>query len=101
MNYPFDGDQVHDFNPGFIGSAPSGVFWTQAVDPSSIQANVDAGTASFELDNLPIDDWGVVSNGVSHANPPIPSIVSFKMNWSGIVAQLKQNNASEGFRGNY
>jgi hypothetical protein len=84
--YPGDavGDpskQLHDFEPGI---APSGLFWTRPVAPSSIRVDAAGGKARFH-GRVALGDYGNFFNAIKKkpSPPPRPSHVTFDVRWLG------------------
>jgi hypothetical protein len=69
--------QIHDFNPGI---APDGLFWTQAMDPRSVQVNPGTGRATFEATNLPMPDYKEFTSSIT-TGESLPGVVSFRVEW--------------------
>jgi hypothetical protein len=102
--------QIHDYNPGI---ASNGLFWTIAVPPDSVQIDLDNATASFQLENLRIPDAHDLANALTNGqgtvlnDPPIPpiaavpAIVSFDVQWSGVVSQAQVTNLASNFTGEF
>ncbi len=88
-------DQIHDFNPG-IDSFPAGLFWTVAIPEDSVALNLGRGTASYRLSNFAIEDYGNIGNALSDGSS-VPGIVSFGVEWSGVVERATANDASNQF----
>jgi hypothetical protein len=95
------GVQVHDFNPGI---APNGLFWTQRIPPQAVAVNFAGGSASMHLDNWAVPDFHDIFNSIGVTQPsmpPIPSIVSFDIRWSGKAAPVAIRDATNRFVGSY
>ena len=100
--------QIHDYSPG-IG--PKGLFWIIPVPRDSVAIDLDAGTASLRLSNVPIIDAhdlaNALTNGHGLANPPIPPVapvpatVSFDIEWSGVISRANVTNEAENFTGQF
>jgi hypothetical protein len=100
--------QIHDYSPG-IG--PKGLFWIIAVPDNSVEIDLDGGSASLRLSNVPIIDAhdlaNSLTNGNGFPNPPIPPIapvpatVSFDIEWFNVISQAKVTNEGENFTGNF
>ena len=88
-------DQIHDFNPG-IDPFPAGLFWTVAIPEDSVALNLGRGTASYRLSNFAIEDYGSIGNALSDGSSA-PGIVSFDVEWSGVVERATASNASDQF----
>jgi len=74
--------QQHDFEPGIL---PSGLFWTVPISPAAIIANPMTGTATLRANNMAVPDYGNFFNAIAPTPdpPPVPSHVSFEVNWPG------------------
>src|SRR5690349_8780158 len=92
--------QIHDYSPG-IG--PGGLFWIIPAPRDSVAIDLDAGTASIRLSNIPVLDAhdlvNALTNGHGLTNPPVPPIapvpatVSFDIEWSGVIGRASVTNA--------
>jgi len=71
----------------------SGLFWTIPIPESAAQVDPGAGTASFHMANLAINDYGSIPNGLFHFAPPGHGRVSFDIEWSGVTSRQKVRNA--------
>lgn len=91
------GKQIHDFNPGVT---QNGLFWTAILDPRNVQVNLPAGTATLEVYDLHLKDYGDFENSLTgYAGHPVPSIVSFRVQWKATGGINNFNNATQKFRG--
>jgi hypothetical protein len=100
--------QIHDYSPGI---PPSGLFWLVSAPKDAVQIDLDLGTASVQMTDVPVLDAHDIANslngGQGLANPPIPPIapvpatVSFEIAWSNVVEQAKIANANEMFAGQF
>ena len=88
-------DQIHDFNPG-IDPFPAGLFWTVAIPADSVSLNLGRGTASYQLSNLAIEDYGNIGNALSDGSS-VPGVVSFDAEWSGVIERARFSDASNKF----
>lgn len=85
------GQQVHDFEPGI---AANGLFWTIPVSPDAVAIDLDAGTARFHAQTMPMPDFFNFPNAVGLVPNPVPpgaGHVSFDVRWqaSGAATQLR------------
>ena len=72
--------QVHDFNPG---TEQSGLFWTTVLSGDSVQVDLDAGTATLQVDDLAQKDFHDFENAILRDGPtPRMGQVSFKVQWN-------------------
>jgi hypothetical protein len=72
---------VHDYNPGYLGGWPSGVFWTIPVRPDEVEIDASAGTARYRMKNYRTDDYGSFTNSIANGDRT-PGVVSFDVRWS-------------------
>jgi len=75
--------QIHDLNPTQF--PPEGLFWTVELPDDSVHIDFAKGTASLEAFDVPVFDYGTLSNALFGPVPsPLPrGSVSFKVVWSG------------------
>src|SRR5260370_6690672 len=73
-------NQIHDFNPGI---AASGLFWTIRVPDESVEVDLEDATASMDLNDVEVRDFGTIVNSLMHG-PSVPADVSFHVRWSGV-----------------
>jgi hypothetical protein len=72
--------QIHDFNPGI---AQSGLFWTTVVTGDCVHVDLDAGTASLEVHDLPQKDYHDFENAMlGNGATPRMGMVSFRVEWT-------------------
>src|SRR5438128_409321 len=97
--------QTHDLNPGI---KPDGLFWTIAMPDKGIDVHFGKGVASMEATNVPINDYVNFGNTLLPPQDytPIPGVVSFTVEWSGVNERVKvQNNdppaSGGGFAGEF
>jgi hypothetical protein len=92
--------QVHDFNPGI---APSGLFWTIPIEPGAIKVDLRTGEAHLRVQALKIEDYHDILNsiGLVQGPPPLPSRVSFDVQWAGHGAPMDLHDSTFGFMGHY
>ena len=89
--------QIHDFNPGITAS---GLFWTVAVPESSISVNFAAGKASFQMDDVDVEDYHDVVNALLDG-PSVDARVSWKIRWAHPLGRTKIRDANTGFAGDF
>lgn len=98
---PGPGAQIHDMNPTTF--PPVGLFWTIQIggdDENSVDVNLGAGSASLQVSNAPILDYGNIGNALFGGGPPpIPGAVSFKVDWHGANQRLNIRNTDPVFGG--
>jgi len=91
--------QIHDFNPGV---AQSGLFWTTMVPASSVAVDLDAGTATLQVANLPQFDFIDFPNAVLRNGPrPRPGTVSFTVRWTAAGDTFHVDNPDQQLRGDF
>jgi hypothetical protein len=91
------GTQIHDFS---FPIAPSGLFWTAAVDEDSVEGELDDGFASFRATNLSLRDAMNLDNSL-HGGPTRPATVTFNMRWTGNGSPFDFTNPGDRFRGRF
>ena len=72
--------QIHDYNPGYWGGWPSGIFWTIAVPNAAVEIQPGAGRARFRMADLEIPDYTDAANAFADG-PTLPGRVSFDVSW--------------------
>jgi len=93
------GAQIHDFNPGIRSD---GLFWTIVLDPEAVGVDLADGTATLEVEDLHIKDYGNLENGITgDGGPPVPAVVSFKVQWTAAGAVNHFDNAAQKYRGDF
>jgi hypothetical protein len=90
--------QIHEYNPG---SDPATAFWTIPVSPDAAQVDLEAGTASLRLENLPVPDFHDVVRALQQQPPVAMATLSFNIQWSRVVRRLRIENETDGFAGSY
>ena len=93
--------QIHDYNPHI---APNGLFWTILVPTDSVEVHLGAGQASFRLTTQVFDDHDVKSSlGVTPFPVGFPqlAVVSFDVEWSGILERANIRNEAMNFEGDF
>jgi hypothetical protein len=109
---PGPGPQIHDLNPSTVH--PTGLFWTREVKEDGIDVELGSnsassedvgGSASLEAFEVPIFDYGKVTNSLFGGGPPpVAGTVSFKVVWSGVGERVSVKNTSPvygGFAGEF
>jgi len=99
---------VHDYSPGI---AANGLFWVIPASPGAIEADLDNGVASLRMSNVPVSDahdlLNNLTNGQGFSNPmippiaPVPAMVTFDIEWSGVRSSAKIVNETQNFRGQF
>jgi hypothetical protein len=81
---------IHDLNPGI---KPDGLFWTTPIPPEGIEVHLGEGFASMQATNVQINDYGNGLNALFGGGPaPIPGVVSFTVEWSGVNERINVRN---------
>ncbi len=81
--------QVHDYNPG----EENGLFWTVPIPSSSVDVDLDNGTAALALSNFLIDDYGNVGNAISGGKEIGTAKLSMHIRWGGSAQRFSFVNA--------
>src|SRR5216683_6083068 len=91
--------QIHDYSPGI---SLNGLFWLVSAPRDAVQIDLDSGTASLQMANVPVIDAHDLANSLTNGhgltNPPIPPIapvpatVSFAIEWSNVIAREQVTN---------
>ena len=89
--------QVHDWEPGIVDS---GLFWTIPMSPGSVKADPSTGRARMRVEALKIGDYHDFFSAVSGATP-LPSRVSFDVEWAGGGAPVHLRDETFTFVGDY
>jgi hypothetical protein len=86
--------QIHDYSPGI---SANGLFWLVTAPSDAVQIDLDAGTASVRMIDVPVIDAHDLANSLTNghgiANPPIPPVapvpatVSFDIEWGNVMAE--------------
>jgi hypothetical protein len=93
------GAQIHDFNPGIRND---GLFWTIVIDPEAVGVDLTNGTATLELEDLHVKDYGNLENGITgDGAPPVPAVVSVKVVWTASGAVNHFDNPAQKYRGDF
>src|SRR5262249_61151340 len=90
--------QIQDYNPG---SDPATAFWVIPVSASEAQVNLEAETASLRVENLPVPDFHDVVRALQQQPPMATAMLSFDIEWSGVLRRLRIENETDGFAGSY
>jgi hypothetical protein len=89
--------QIHDFNPGVT---QNGLFWTSIVPDESVQVDLNGGTATLEVHDLHMKDYFDIVNAViGGGEPPAPSVVSYRVEWTAVGPVNVFDNVAQQFRG--
>ena len=93
------GAQVHDFNPGV---RQNGLFWTTTISDTCVDVDLDAGTATYAIDDLAQWDHFDFQNAIlGDGNQPRMGRVSFKVQWTGGPTIEHFDNPAQQFRGDF
>lgn len=100
--------QIHDYSPGI---APNGVFWVIPAPRDVVQINLGLGTASLRISDLPLTDAHDLANSLTNGKglpslgippiAPVPAIVSFDIEWGGVIARDEVTNEVQDFAGQF
>jgi hypothetical protein len=56
----------------------------------------------YQANNVQVFDFHDIPNALFGGGPaPVPAVVSFKVEWSGVVDRVRITNRSNGFAGEY
>jgi hypothetical protein len=84
--------QIHDLNPGIKAD---GLFWTTPIPAEGIDVNPGKGTASIFATNVPVYDFVDFRNAIVGGGPaPVPSLVSFTVDWAGVGERVNVRNTN-------
>jgi hypothetical protein len=72
--------QTHDYNPGYWGGWPDGIFWTIAVPNPTVEIQPELGRARWRMEDLEIRDYFDAGNAFANG-PTLPGRVSFEVSW--------------------
>jgi hypothetical protein len=91
--------QEHDFEPGI---APNGLFWTIPAARAAIEVDPGAGRARLHATDVPVADYHDIVNAIFGGGPdPVPSHVSFDVQWSGGGSRQSIRDTTFGFVGQF
>ncbi len=65
-----------------------------------MQINLGAGTASYQLTNLPLGDYTTIGNALSNG-AAVAATVSFNIQWSGVNRRVRVRDTVNGFAGEF
>jgi hypothetical protein len=64
--------------------------------------NPGAGNAVYQANNVHVFDFHDIVNALFGGGPaPVPAVVSFKVEWSGVHDRVNIKNPANGFAGEY
>ena len=76
------------------------MFWTTVVRSDSVDINLDAGTASLEVDDLPQKDYFDLGNALfATGATPRMGKVSFRVEWTATGPPIAVDNPAQQYRG--
>jgi hypothetical protein len=84
------------------GTSPTGVFWTTPVPEHSIKINLEEGTASLRLRNLPVFDYFTVPNSLDPVHlqgVAAATLHTLQVEWSGVTQHREYNDPASSFAG--
>lgn len=68
----------------------------------SVHVDLNAGRATVEMKDFHLKDYGTIENAlVGGGPPPIPSTVSFRVEWTATGAPHDFDNPAQHFRGTF
>jgi hypothetical protein len=89
--------QIHDFNPGIT---QNGLFWTGIVPHDRVHVDLNNGRAIVEVRDLHMKDYVDLANAVVGGGPtPVPSRVSYRVEWNATGAVTQFDNVVQQFQG--
>jgi len=96
------GNQIHDFNPGVNGGTPfeAGLFWTMPLPPGSVHVDMANKTASLDISDQKIDDYGTVINALTGGNDLTRGTIDVELHWMG-GARATASSSTDNFSGDY
>lgn len=72
------------------------------IDPNTITADIDAGTASMNVSNLEVPDFFTVPNSLMGGGPdPVTAVVSFDIQWDQEIERYSLNNEELAYAGDF
>ena len=104
--------QVHDYNPHIEAN---GLFWTVPVASDAVDVDFDDAQASLRVQGLSVFDDHDLANSLTsglglpaeHGFPFVApvfhshAIVSFELEWSGLLGTAEIDNTAQGFKGSF
>ena len=73
-------------------------------DPETVEVDLTptGGTATFEVEDLHLKDYGYLENGITgDGPPPIPAVASFKVQWEASGLPVHFDNPAQKYRGDF
>jgi hypothetical protein len=89
----------HAYDPG---SSPTGVLWITRIPDDSVNVDVENGTATLTLTNVPVFDFFTVANSLDPAHrldAAAALINAVRVEWSGVTRRLEFSDAENTFAG--
>ena len=89
----------HAYDPG---TSPTGVFWTTPVPEHSFKVNLEEGTASLRLRNVPVFDFFTVPNSIDPVHlqgVAAATLNTLHVEWSGVTQRREYNDPASTFAG--
>jgi hypothetical protein len=89
----------HAYDPG---SSPTGVLWITRIPDDSVNVDVENGTATLHLTNVPVFDFFTVANSLDPAHrldAAAALINAVRVEWSGVTRRLEFSDAENTFAG--
>ena len=104
--------QIHDYNPHIESN---GLFWTVPVASEAVEVDFDDARATLQVKGLNVFDDHDLGNSLTsglglpaeHGFPfiapvfPRHALVSFELEWSGLLAAMDIDNVAQGFKGSF
>ena len=106
--------QIHDYN---VHIDSNDVFWMVPVTDDAVEVNFNQGQAHLHVNGLSVFDDHDLANSLTQGlglpgDPdypypmiapvaPVRAIVSFDVEWSGIVAMAQIHNGAQSFKGSF
>jgi hypothetical protein len=84
------------------GTSPTGVAWTTPVPAHSITINLEAGTASLRLRNVPVFDYFTVPNSLDPVHlqgVAAATLQTLQVEWSGVTQHRAYHDPASTFAG--
>jgi hypothetical protein len=96
------GYQIHDFNPGVNGGTPfeAGLFWTMPLPPGSVHVDMADKTASLDISDQKIDDYGNVINALTGGSDLTRGSIDVELHWAG-GTPATASSSTDNFSGQY
>lgn len=107
-------EQIHDFN---VHIDSNDVFWMVPVADDAVEVDFNQGQARLQLNGLRVFDDHDLANSLTqglglNGDPdypyppiapvaPVRAIVSFNVEWNGIVTTAPIHNSAQGFMGSF